>query len=99
MIITDNMESGVMGWAASHQRSEEVREVLDLGVPKGLHTQAPRSQFPESSQWGGCEKQRQMAEVSPSLVECWLMKLEMGSRARRSPRPSVGRVAFACGEA
>lgn len=88
-----------MGWAASHQTSEEVREVLDLGVPKGLHAQAHRSQFPESSQQGGCEKQRQKADVRPSLVECWLMKLEMGSRTRRNPRPSVGMVAFACGEA
>lgn len=79
--------------------SEEVREVLDLGVPKELQTQAHRSQFPESSQWGGFEKQRQMADIRPSLVECWLMKLEMGSRTRCNPRPSVGMVAFTCGEA
>ena len=79
--------------------SEEVREVLDLGVLKELQTQAHRSQFPESRQWGGFEKQRQMADIRPSLVECWLMKLEMGSRTRCNPRPSVGMVAFTCGEA
>lgn len=49
---------------------------LTLHSPNDYTLRVIVSQFLESSQLRGYEKQKKVAEIRPSSVECWLMKLQ-----------------------